>query len=96
MTPSNGTALSFPVAQRNVYVSDITFDGHVWVWSIDSAGKQVNLKTVDVRGLAEDQARGAVDAQSDELWTELDRVNPLQRDGVTSLPSLSRRHLRLI
>lgn len=57
-------------ADRDVYISRFTMaDGYRWVWSVDSRGVQVNLKTV-----APDADPAPIVAA---LRAELDRLDPI-------------------
>ena len=61
---------------RGVFVSEFRKNGYRWVYSIDSRNEQVTLRTV----LDND-----VDLQraADDLWMELDRLNPLPPSDVS-------------
>jgi hypothetical protein len=59
-----------PTCPRNVYVASFTeASGYRWVYSVDSNGVRVNLKCVppgaDFMPII------------DDLWAELDRVDPM-------------------
>jgi hypothetical protein len=67
LTP--GSVAAIPPCSRGVKVATFTEEsGYRWVWSVDSKGVRVNLKCVPP---------GAdFNPYVDELWEELDRVDP--------------------
>lgn len=80
LTPGSA---AIPTCARDVYVAPFTEEtGYRWVWSVNSKGVRVGIKCVppgaDFTGY------------TDELWDELDRVDP------TPDASSSPRTLRLI
>jgi hypothetical protein len=68
LTP--GSAAAIPACPRGVKVAAFTEEsGYRWIWSVDSRGIRVGLKTVPP---------GAdFNPYVDALWDELDRLDPM-------------------
>jgi len=66
---------------RGVYIERFLVNGHRWVYSVDSRGEQMALRCP----LEDD-----VQATADELWEELDRLDPIptRAPSRVSLPRL--------
>lgn len=78
--------------ERGVFVGRFTENGYRWVWSVDSAGRQLKLRTVyvgDAPGMT-DELQAAID----ELEADLDRCDPVP--PTHPLPAFGRSSLRLI
>lgn len=63
---------------RGVWVERYTVNGHRIVFSIDSRGEQVRLRSVP-------NESDAIQAAIDELWEDLDKVNPAPPSAFPSL-----------
>lgn len=63
---------------RGVYVSSFTVNGHHWIYSVNSTGEQVQLRTAIPE---------TIDAVVADLWADLDRIDP-NPDGGAALRRL--------
>lgn len=83
LTLTPGSIADIPLCSRGVKVAPFTQDsGYRWLWSVDSRGVMVSLRTVPP---------GAdFNPYVEALWEELDRVDPMPD------ASSSPRTLRLI